>query len=182
MQKQYHLFLDDSRFPKDVKWIELPPVAWVIVRNYQQFVEIIRRDGVPLSISFDHDLADEHYQEYSYAHDKKMLSYGKIRYDRFSEKTGCDCAKWLANYCIDNHIPIPLYYLHTLNGIGRQNIFSVLESARKVIMSQPKCQKCGKPVDSDELHSCPYAEDINNDPTPQCNCCSDCSRQCAEDI
>lgn len=133
MSKQYHLFLDDNRVPSDVKWIELPMVHWVIVRNYQQFVETIQRDGVPQSIAFDHDLADEHYQEYNYAHDKKMLSYGKIRYDRFSEKTGYDCAKWLAQFCVDNNTPIPLYYLHTLNGVGRENIFSILESARKVI-------------------------------------------------
>jgi len=132
-QKHYHLFLDDERMPKDVKWIELPSVNWVIVRNYKQFVETIERDGIPHTISFDHDLADEHYQEYSVAHDKRMLSYGTIRYDKLAEKTGYDCAKWLAQYCVDNNVPIPLYYLHTLNGIGRQNIFSILESARKVI-------------------------------------------------
>lgn len=134
--KYYHLFLDDSREPKDVKWIELPPVAWVVVRDYDQFVETIERDGLPQTISFDHDLADEHYAEHSVAHDKKMLTYGTIRYDRFAEKTGYDCAKWLAQYCVDNNLPIPLYYMHTLNGIGRQNIFSILESARKVLTEQ----------------------------------------------
>ena len=131
--KYYHLFLDDARDPKDVKWVELPPVAWVIVRTYEQFVETIQRDGLPQTISFDHDLADEHYKEYHCAHDEKMLSHGTIRYDRFTEKTGYDCAKWVAQYCVDNNLPIPLYYLHTLNGVGRKNIFSILESARKVL-------------------------------------------------
>lgn len=133
MSKYYHLFLDDLRMPKDVKWIELPLVAWVIVRNYQQFVETIQRDGLPQSIAFDHDLADEHYQEYEVAHDKKMVTFGTIRYDKLVEKTGYHCAQWLAQYCVDNKLPIPPYYLHTLNGVGRQNMFSVLESARKVI-------------------------------------------------
>lgn len=132
-QKTYHLFLDDERMPKDVKWIELPLVAWVIVRNYNEFVRTIERDGLPQSVTFDHDLADEHYKEYSAAHDKKVLSYGKIRYEIFNEKTGYDCAKWMANYCVDKGLPIPPYYTHTLNGVGAANISSVLESARKVI-------------------------------------------------
>jgi hypothetical protein len=183
MSKQYHLFLDDERFPKDVTWLELPMVHWVIVRNYKQFVETIERDGVPLTVSFDHDLADEHYQEYHVAHDERMLSHGQIRYDKLKEKTGYECAKWLAQFCVDKHLPLPVYYLHTMNGIGKDNMRSVLESARKVItMNQPKCQKCGEPVNSDELHPCPYSEDVNNDPTPCCNCCPDCCRQCAEDI
>ena len=33
----YNLFLDDMRYPKDVKWIELPLVEWTIVRNYKEF-------------------------------------------------------------------------------------------------------------------------------------------------
>lgn len=182
MSKHYHLFLDDERMPKDVKWIELPPVQWVIVRNYKQFVETIEKDGLPQTISFDHDLADEHYQEYHAAHDEKMLSYGKFRYDECVEKTGYHCAKWLAQYCVDKNLPIPLYYLHTLNGIGRMNMFSVLESARKVIASTPKCQKCGTPIDSNELHPCPYNVDINDNSTPCCNCCPNCSQDCADDI
>jgi len=130
----YNLFLDDHRNPKDVKWIDLPPVSWVIVRNYKQFVETILKDGVPRIISFDHDLADEHYKEYTTCNDNKLLSgaRGKIRYEHFQEKTGYDCAKWLANYCVDKNLPLPLYYLHSLNGIGCANIFSILESARKV--------------------------------------------------
>ena len=128
----YNLFLDDHRKPKDVKWIELPPVAWVVVTNYKQFVETILRDGIPRMVSFDHDLADEHYKEYSAVYDDRIICEKKIRYEHFQEKTGYDCAKWLANYCIDKGIPIPLYYLHSLNGIGCANIFSILESARKV--------------------------------------------------
>lgn len=128
----YNLFLDDARVPKDVKWIELPPVPWVIVRSYKQFVDYVTEHGVPKIVSFDHDLADEHYKEYHVAHDPKLIGEKKIRYDTFEEKTGRDCAVWLANYCLDNKVPIPLYYLHSLNGIGCANIFSIMESARKV--------------------------------------------------
>jgi hypothetical protein len=182
MNKQYHLFLDDERFPKDVVWVELPLVAWVIVRNYKQFVDTINRDGLPLSISFDHDLADEHYQEYHASRDPKLINGGNFRYDKVKEKTGYHCAQWLAQYCVDKNLPIPVYYLHTMNPIGKENMRSVLETARKCITPQHKCTKCGTGVDSAELHSCPYQEEINGNDSAGCDCCPACSRQCAEDI
>ncbi len=129
----YHLFLDDSRQPKEINWVELPPLSWVIVKDYKEFVNTVKSKGVPLTVSFDHDLAQEHYNEYHVAHDKNMPSYGIIRYHIFTEKTGYDCAKFLAKLCVEQKAPIPLYYIHTLNPIGRQNIFSILESARKVL-------------------------------------------------
>ena len=134
----YHLFLDDdpNRIPHKLSWIELPLVEWTIVRNYKDFVDTILKRGLPTTVSFDHDLADEHYVEYTAAHDKSSPSFGKIRYDRLTEKTGYDAAKWLANYCVDNNTPIPLYYIHTLNPVGRMNIFSVLESARQAMAKE----------------------------------------------
>ena len=129
----YHLFLDDERQPKDVKWIELPLVNWVIVRNYKHFVQTLNTRGIPATVSFDHDLCQEHYDEYTCAHDPKMLSRGHIRYHIFKEKSGYECAKYLAEKCVAEKIPIPEYYIHTLNPIGRLNIFSILESAKMVL-------------------------------------------------
>jgi hypothetical protein len=105
----------------------------VVVTDYDEFVRTIKEKGIPATVSFDHDLCQEHYDEYTVAHDERMLSYGKIRYDVFTEKTGFDCAKFLAELCVEKGVPIPLYYIHTLNPIGRQNIFSIMESARKVL-------------------------------------------------
>lgn len=59
------LFLDDIRWPieafqytkNEIFWEK----EWSIVRNYQQFVDWIIENGLPKLISFDHDLADEHY-------------------------------------------------------------------------------------------------------------------------
>ena len=132
-QKIYHLFLDDMRVPKDVTWIELPLVHWVIVRNYSDFVRTIEHDGLPQSVTFDHDIADEHYKEYVAAHDEKNINKGKFQYDKMKEKTGYECAKFMVNYCVDKGLPIPVYYVHTLNPIGYENIISILESARKMI-------------------------------------------------
>lgn len=42
-----------------------------------------------------------------------------------------------------------------------------------------KC-KCGK--ERKEDHTCPFAEEINNDNDSLCNCCKDCIRNCAMDI
>ena len=42
------LFLDDIRKPPDVDWF--------IVRNYNQFIDWIDKNGLPDIISFDHDL------------------------------------------------------------------------------------------------------------------------------
>lgn len=40
--------------------------------------------------------------------------------------------------------------------------------------------KCGN--DADDLHTCPYKEDINGDYESLCNCCSACRNECAKDI
>lgn len=130
---KYYLFLDDERIPTKVAWVQLPLVNWTIVRNYSQFVDIINNNGLPEAISFDHDLADEHYVEYSTSHDPNSPSYGHIQYDKFKEKTGYDCAKWLAQYCVDNNLPVPNYYIHTMNPIGGGNITSILENAKRLI-------------------------------------------------
>lgn len=135
MGKYYNLFLDDDpkRIPHQLTWIKLPHYEWTIVRNYEDFVNTILRDGVPNCVSFDHDLCQEHYDEYSWAHDKNSPTCGTIRYELFTVKCGYDCAKWLANYCIDNKHSLPLYYVHTLNGVGAANIFKVMENARTLL-------------------------------------------------
>jgi hypothetical protein len=125
----YNLFLDDERNPRGVTWVELPLVEWTIVRTYNDFVETIQSRGVPQLVTFDHDLAEEHYREYY-----ERCRYGQQPlYDQLKEKTGRDCALWLAEHCIANDIPIPLYYLHTKNPVGLMNMSSILESARKVM-------------------------------------------------
>ena len=129
----YHLFLDDERDPQDVKWIDLPMHHWVVVTSFNAFVATIKERGLPETVSFDHDLADEHYKEYHNAHDHMMLSFGTIRYHTFKEKTGYEAAKWMAEMCVDKKLPIPTYFVHTLNDIGKKNIVSILESARKVL-------------------------------------------------
>ena len=119
----YNLFLDDFRNPKDVyNYLRQPiyiSVDWEIVRNYDEFVKIIQEKGIPNTISFDHDLADEHYMQ-------------RLEYDQYIEKTGYHCAKWLIYYCIDNKKELPTTILiHSMNFAGSQNIQSLFDSYYK---------------------------------------------------
>lgn len=131
MKKEYNIFLDDERNPEDVTWIVYPNgIVWdAICRNYDQFVQTIEKNGVPAICSLDHDLGMTAYREFfrANAFDKK------INYDRILEKTGMDCARFLANYCVDRNLPLPVYYLHSMNPMGCENMKSVLDSAKKVI-------------------------------------------------
>lgn len=115
----YNLFLDDERMPKDVTWTAIGLGPWVIVRNYEEFRIAVKANGVPDRVSFDHDLADAHYV----ACMNGSEDYGP-------EKTGYDCAKWLVHHCSGRY-PFPTYTVHSLNPIGRENITTFIESARK---------------------------------------------------
>jgi hypothetical protein len=127
----YNLFLDDCRNVKDVKWIELPLVEWTIAKNYDDFTRIISSLGIPQRVSFDNDLADEHYQEYHRAIHAKSVPFGKFNYDGMKEKTGYECAKWLVHYCQERGIVFPEYYVHTQNTIAKEDIISLIESYKK---------------------------------------------------
>jgi len=128
-----NIFLDDIRQPKDVTWVELPLVEWIVVKNYNDFTRVISSFGVPTRVTFDHDLADEHYQEYVWNNHPNNINKGKFRYDQMKERTGYDCAKWLVYYCIERGVSFPEYYVHTLNPIGKENIISYIENFKKSI-------------------------------------------------
>ena len=129
-----YLFLDDFRVPTDcVNYMRLrvddsamySRESWIIVRNYEDFVDYITHNGLPYLISFDHDLADEHYDQSLYLTDYDSLSKS------FKEKTGMDCAKWLVDYCLDNVEKLPKCVVHSMNPVGTQNISSYLKDFEK---------------------------------------------------
>lgn len=105
------LFLDDCR--------SIPDSSWDVVRSYKEFVEFIEKNGVPDIISFDHDLAFEHYP---FSEESPGL---EIPYDKYTEKTGYDCAKWL----IENDKLPTKYFVHSMNPVGKANIEFVLSAA-----------------------------------------------------
>jgi len=120
------LFLDDERKPGDVTWIadiRYKKYTWDIVRSYDDFVAYIKANGVPEFISFDHDLADEHYEAHrsGQGHEKHKAL----------KKTGYTCAKWLVEHCIENNIQFPDFHVHSMNPIGVDNIKGIVASGRK---------------------------------------------------
>lgn len=130
MNKKYSIFLDDIRDPKDVTWVSLPNVKWTVVRSYNDFVKTIKDKGIPMFVAFDHDLSDDHYNNYHGIDDAGRMI---IDYDKFKEKTGYDCAKFLVEECIKRKIKFPEYVVHSMNPVGVQNIISYVESYNKTV-------------------------------------------------
>jgi len=89
--KKYNLFLDDERNPINCKYSMHMDIyekeEWIVVRNFDEFYQIMRLNGVPQIVSFDYDLSDKY--------------------------TGLDCAKFLKFFCEDLGIEVPMYYIHS---------------------------------------------------------------------
>ena len=106
--------MDDRRTPIDKDWI--------IVRNYDEFVQIIKNEGLQnfSVISLDHDL-------------------GKI--DEFTERSGKDCANFLIEYSLDTGIPLPTIYVHSDNVGGSDNIINLIN---RWLLFNDLPQTCGR--------------------------------------
>lgn len=105
----YTLFLDDIRFPENTEYDYRMGLYnnVVICRSMDDAVWVVKQKGLPRFISFDHDLAHEHY----------IVGDG--------EKTGYTFAKWLGSYIIDNNLELPEnfgYRVHSMNPVGAENI------------------------------------------------------------
>lgn len=109
--KRYNLFLDDRRTLQMAydanaglqQHLEAHPI--VIAKNAGQFIKSILKNGVPQIVSFDHDLGDFYFDN------------GEKR-----ERSGDTCAEWLCKYCLNNNKPLPQFYVHSDNPVGRENI------------------------------------------------------------
>lgn len=99
------LWLDDSRNPHENDWLVFSPIPapfeTVWVKSYDEFVAWIEANGLPDAICFDYDLG--------------------------TEKTGADCALWLAKYCRYNDIDIPAFNSQSADPQGRKDITLFLE-------------------------------------------------------
>lgn len=121
---KYCIYLDDIRMPCDSFHYTLDTrynkLEWIIVRSYNEFVTFVKKVGLSNIdiISFDHDLADEHYGR----EDKPWSTDGTIDYFSYNEKTGYDCAKWLCNYALDTKSKLPEILIHSFNHEGSKNI------------------------------------------------------------
>ena len=128
----YNLFLDDVRVPGEVGNYIYPTELkslyrlgeWEIVRRYESFVSIIQERGLPELVSFDHDLADIHYDPMTC---RESFTY--------HDKTGFDCALWMVEYCRSKNLDLPNFLVHSLNPDGKERILNLLNNYKKKEMN-----------------------------------------------
>ena len=125
------LWLDDLRNPFLNEELKVPngncewDINWVL--NFEQFTKWIEMYGLPDAISFDHDLAPEHYTpEYFWSDYDASKKYQEWKKPFYTEFTGEHCAKWLVDYCNTNKLYLPAYYIHSANPVGVDFILNVL--------------------------------------------------------
>lgn len=137
----YKLFLDDIRYPHEcTSYMHIRIGAenpryleedWIIARSYEDFVGMIENTGLPSLVSFDHDLAMEHY-DVDLFHDTQALLRAN-----FEAKTGYDCAKWLVEYCKKaGNVQLPKIYIHSMNPAGSYNIRAELNKYEKFLKAK----------------------------------------------
>ena len=74
-------------------------VFWV--KTQSEFENYIKENGLPDLISFDNDLG---------------IGNGE----------GYDCAKWLVEYCMNNNVHLPEWYVHSTSPVAQENINQLL--------------------------------------------------------
>lgn len=123
--------LDDVRDPKDcylhgekkklVDFSGIPAGSWNIVRDYDQFIFKIKKYGIPLAISFDNDLAPQHYKDYQ----KAALS-GYFDWQFVQPKMGLHALTYILELCKKENKKIPKIYIHTANHFARAEMERIL--------------------------------------------------------
>jgi hypothetical protein len=140
------LYLDDERTP-----ISEPPTGyepWVVVRNYNDFKAWIDLNGMPDYVSLDHDLAEEHMQDY---YKYQFNGIAAINYNDFKEKTGMDCARYMIEFAMNNKVSLPrLVGVHSHNPMGAVNIQSLVNSYKKHCGEEENCYIARIPFKTDK--------------------------------
>lgn len=132
------LWLDDVRDPFDkdfTPYVALynpflnEPHKIVWVKNYNEFEDYLASEELPDAISFDHDLALEHIQYYfdNGGHDNPPDPMKA----NFKEETGMDCVKLLVGFCKLSNKKLPICVFHTANPIGKINMETYINNAKK---------------------------------------------------
>jgi hypothetical protein len=123
------IYLDDVRTPTDVE-------NWVVVRNYEEFVDKVNKIGLENIelISLDHDLGDSAMREWH----KNVYNNYELNYDNITEKTGMDCTKWLVEKWLDGS-PVVEVVVHSANAIGSANMMGYINNYRHIHKLPQNC-------------------------------------------
>jgi hypothetical protein len=127
--EKVNIYLDDVRTPVN-------ETEWIIVRNYDEFVEKVEEIGLENinTISLDHDLDKSAMVEWLYG---AVRNYA-IDYSKIKEKTGFDCAKWLIEKW-KTGAPVVKVTTHSANAIGSANIMGYINNYKHVAGLEQNC-------------------------------------------
>lgn len=126
------IYLDDVRTPR-------PETGeWVVVRDYDEFVQTINTIGLENIelISLDHDLGDSAMREWHYG----VVKNYTINYDNITEKTGMDCTKWLVNKWLDG-APVCKVMVHSANAVGSANMMGYINNYKHIHRLPQDCER-----------------------------------------
>lgn len=123
------IYLDDVRTPVDKD-------EWVVVRNYEEFVEKVSEIGLEniSLISLDHDLGETAMAEWR----RNVYHHYELDYDNILEKTGMDCTKWLVEQWMDGK-PVVDVVVHSANAIGSANMMGYINNYRHIHRLPQNC-------------------------------------------
>ena len=120
----YFLFLDDIRQSTQFLWpIDITKLEVITARNFKEFQHTVRTRGIPVVVSFDFDTCHAHYAEFGRSN-QTSINY------KSKEPTGLDCCKFLVEEWCRTKLPLPRYFLHTFNPLGKRAMRDFLEQAK----------------------------------------------------
>lgn len=109
----YVMFIDDERLPTEAQLND--GRVWLMCATLDDVKRTVRKHGLPVFVSFDHDLGD-------------------------NEPTGYDIAKWMVEQELRGLEEFPEgfeFYVHSQNPIGKENIEGYLNGYFRI-----RDQKC----------------------------------------
>lgn len=123
----YVLILDDLRPISALKFIEkYELMEKVLVKSYEEFINILNQKGLPEMVSIDHDLHPLHYKIGARNNFMSLLGYEKCNIP-----TGLNAAKYLIKYCQEKKLKLPVCYSHSQNPAGRQAILELIKKYKE---------------------------------------------------
>lgn len=130
-----NIFLDDIREPDEAYAYTKNPVytdnEWKVCRDHNHFVSTVKDafvNGTHIDmVSFDHDLASEHYQDLISQSNNDVV---ELHYEDYKVKSGYDSLKWLLDFCSNENLRRPILLLHTMNPVGRDNMRALIANTK----------------------------------------------------
>ena len=125
-----NLFLDGSREPAEVEDYMSYRIGkdskiysnqdWHVVRDFKEFVEWFKLNPTPETISFGHDLAEEHYEIVCACGSSEDFP------EEFETETGADCLNWMIEYVNATGLELPKCIVHSMNPYGAEKMRKII--------------------------------------------------------